>query len=337
MAHTKTDYVLSAGFTPADILTKLGEVFAGLGLMANSTAWFDSFTDTSGSEVRILAMTYTGNSGTYDTVYHSFMTKSAYDGLWYTVYFNWNATTHQSDGTALYDHVSSYEHPDDLSTGSWANYYVCLALPSDASDYTITTHEGSSTETSLIQFHNSGESRLFYFLPTTTVTYGISDYNTYGPASLMSMRIYIDELYLGGTMFTYRTSLGYPDTGISGNDWQLNPLLGSHLIGGSVGETGLSVNASLASICGKPNMSRRSGQYRTPYYMLARNYWAAGPSFNAVFGENLAFIIGDNDNSFSPAVGDTLVVSAGVEEYEVLQKEAMSNWGEWSAILSRSV
>ena len=337
MAHTKTDYVLSAGFTPADILTKLGEVFAGLGLMANSTAWFDSFTDTSGSEVRILAMTYTGRSGTYDTVYHSFMTKSTYDGLWYTVYYNWNATTHQSDGTALFDHVSSYEHPDDLSPSSWTSYYVCLALPSNASDYTITTYEGSSTETSLIRFHNSSESRLFYFLPTTTVTHGISDYNTYGPPSFMSMKIYIDELYLGGLMFTQRSSLGYPDSGTSSNDWQLSTAYGSHYSGGSVSQPGLSVDASLPSICGKPNMSRRSSQQRTPYYMLARNYWAAGSSFDAVFGENLAFIIGDNNNSFSPAAGDTLVVSAGVEEYQVLQKEAVSNWGEWTAILSRSI
>ena len=71
--------------------------------------------------------------------------------------------------------------------------------------------------------------------------------------------------------------------------------------------------------------------------MLARNYWAAGCSFDAVFGENLALIMGDNDDSFSPAVGDTLVVSAGVEEYEVLQRDTVSNWGEWTAILSRTV
>ena len=337
MAHTKTDYVLPAGFTPADILTKLGEVFAGLGLMANSTAWFDSFTDTGGSEVRILAMTYTGRSGTYDTIYHSFMTKSAYDGLWYTIYYNWNATTHQSDGAALFDHVSSYEHPDDLTATSWSSYYVNLALPSNASDYTITTFEGSSTETSLIQFHNSGESRLFYFLPTTTVAYGISDYNTYGPASLMSMKLDGDDLYLAGLMFTGRTSLGYADTGTSSNDWQLSTSFGSHYLGGSVTEYGLSVNASLTSICGKPIMNRRSTENRTPYYMLARNYWAAGSSFDAVFGENLAFIMGDNNNSFSPAVGDTLVVSAGVEEYEVLSKASVYSWGEWTAVLSRIV
>ena len=337
MAHTQTDYVLPAGFTPADILTKLGEVFAGMGLMANATAWFDSFTDTSGSEVRILEMTYTGQSGTYDTVYHSFMTKSSYDGLWYTAYFDWNATTHESDGASNFDMISSYEHPDDVATSQWSSYYICLALPSNASDYTITTHEGSSTETSLIQFHNSGESRLFYFLPTTTVAYGISDYNTYGPPTFMSMKLSGDSLYLSGMLFTYRTSLGYADTAASGNDWTLNSSYGSHYIGGAVNQVGLSVDATLETICGKPKMNRRSGQERTPYYMLARNYWAAGCSFDAVFGENLAFIMGENSDSFSPAVGDTLVVSAGVEEYEVLQTSTVSNWGEWTAILSRTV
>ena len=106
---------------------------------------------------------------------------------------------------------------------------------------------------------------------------------------------------------------------------------------GAVNQVGLSVDATLETICGKPKMNRRSGQERTPYYMLARNYWAAGCSFDAVFGENLAFIMGENSDSFSPAVGDTLVVSAGVEEYEVLQTSTVSNWGEWTAILSRTV
>ena len=92
MAHTRTEYTIAAGFSGSDALAKIGEALFGLGIMTSATAWFDSFTDVSGSEVRIVEMAYTGNSGTYNKVYHSFATKSTFDGLWYTVYYNWDVS-----------------------------------------------------------------------------------------------------------------------------------------------------------------------------------------------------------------------------------------------------
>ena len=338
MAHTKTDYVLTAGFTGADVLAKLGEVFAGLGYMANATAWYDSFTDTQGSEVRILQMVYTGSTGTYNTVYHSFMNKATYDGLWYTVYYAWNTTTHESDGTTNYDHVSSYEHPDDLSLNSWNSYYVKLANPSNASDYTISTYEGAAGETPLIRFHNSGESRLFHFVPTDSTAIVVDDFSSYGPPPMMTMLVNSNDFSLAPLMFTNRSSMGYADTSTSSNDWNLSVGYGSHLEGGGITTLGLADFYDTHTRVGKVTLSRRSGTERSPFYCVAKNHRAAGMAYDATFGDNFALIAGYTGGSFTPSTGDFLVVSAGVEEYEVIQLDVSSDlYAEWYVIASRSV
>lgn len=336
MAHTKTDYVLAAGFTGADVLAKLGEALAGLGYMANATAWHDSFTDTSGSEVRILEMTYTGNTGTYNTVYHSFMNKATYDGLWYTVYYDWNTTTHESEGVGRYDYVNLYEHPDSVSPNSWTNYYVMLAAPSNASDYMISTYEGAAGEASLIRFHNSAESRLFHFVPTDSTAIIVDDFSNHGPPPMMTMRISSADFSVGPLIFTERSSMGYADSGVSANDWQLSASLGSHAQGGTISVAGTADYYQAHTRVGKASLSKRT--QRSPYFMVAKNHRAAGMAYDAVFGDNFALIGGYTGGSFTPAEGDFLVVSAGVEEYEVIQLNAYNDgYAEWYVVASRSV
>lgn len=336
MAHTKTDYTIPGGFTGADVLAKWGEVLAGIGLMANATAWHDSFTDVSGSEVRILAMTYTGVTGTYNTVYHSFMIKSSYDGLWYTTYYNWDTAAHRSQGSPYYDHVYLYENPDNASTASWSNYYVKLFNPSNASDYTITTLEGAAGEAPLIWCHNITETGLFYFVPTDSAVVVVDDFNTYGPPPFMSMNISGTRFYTTPLMFLDRSSTGYGDTGIGTNDWMSTPGIGSHVSGGNVGSEGSTDAYELHTRVGKPAMSLRVP--RSPYFYIAKNHRAAGMAYNAVFGDNFALISGETGGSYTPAAGDVLVVSAGVEEYLVLKTVSETyGYADWNAILSRSV
>jgi len=338
MAHTKTDYALSAGFTGADLLAKLGEAFAGLGYMANATAWHDSFTDINGSEVRIVQMTYTGNTGTYNTIYHAFMNKATYDGLWYTVYYDWNTTTHESQGTAQYDYVSSYEHPDSAGDAVWNVYYVRLANPSNASDYTISTYAGAAGEAPLIRFHNTAESRLFHFVPTGSAAIVVDDFSSYGPPPMMTMRLKGDNFYLAPMIFTSRSSMGYADVNTSSYDWTLSPTYGSHETGGNVSSKGLADSYEPHTRVGKASLSRYTGRQRSPYFLVAKNHRAAGMAYDAVFGDNFALIAGFTGGSFTPAVGDFLIVSAGVEEYEVVQIDvSIDGYAEWYAVASRSV
>lgn len=339
MAHTRTEYTITAGFSGSDALAKLGEALFGLGIMTSATAWFDSFTDVSGSEVRIVEMAYTGNSGTYNKVYHSFMTKSTFDGLWYTVYYNWDVPTHASTGTNSLDHVTSYEHPDDVSPTSWVSYYTQLASLSNAADYKITTYaDGSSIP--IIRFSNSAESRLFCLIPTASALTTTADYSDYGPAPLFGLYLTSGNSYytLGHVLSTDRSVTGRGNPGTSASDWAMSSSDIGTVAGSGQSERSLAVYASINSITGSPALFDRSGEARSPYYTIAKNPPGAAGYYDATFGSNLAVVSANNNALFVPVAGDTLTVTAAVEEYEVLYVATNSDARtEWQALLSRSV
>lgn len=339
MAHTRTEYTIAAGFSGSDALAKLGEALFGLGIMTSATAWFDSFTDVSGSEVRIVEMAYTGNSGTYNKVYHAFATKSTFDGLWYTVYYNWDVATHESLGTNNFDHVSSFEHPDDVTPSSWGSYYTQLALLSNAADYKITTYaDGSNIP--VIRFSNSAESRVFCLIPTASALSATAGYSDYGPAPLFGLFLSSGNSYytLGHVLSTDRSVTGRGNTGTSSNDWAMaNNLIGT-VAGNGQSSDSLAVYATINSITGSPALFYNSTAERVPYYTIAKNPPAAAGYYDATFGSNLAVISANNNALFVPVAGDTLTVTAAVEEYEVLYVSTNSDVRtEWQALLSRTV
>ena len=132
--------------------------------------------------------------------------------------------------------------------------------------------------------------------------------------------------------------MGFGTSNTSGNGWTLDPGYGSHSVGGFVGIYGAADAYAMHTRVGKASMSRLSSYARSPYFMVAKNHRAAGMAYDAVFGDNFALIGGQTGGSFTPAPGDFLVVSAGVEEYEVIQRSsASSEYAEWYAIALRSV
>ena len=335
MAYTRTEYTLTSGFSDADVLAKLGEVFAGMGLMTSPTAWFDSFTDTSGSEVRIMEMAYTGNSGAYNKVYHAFFMGGTSPGLWYTTYYAWDVTTHQSGGLNNLDQVGSYKYPD--STSFWSSYYVCLTLLANVSDYSIITYEDGANA-SIVRFTNSGESRLFYFVPTGSLLRGSPDYCFYAPAPFATLKIDGFDYYSGAMMAIDRSITGHSTPGTS-NKYQLSPSYGSHYSGGSLSTAQLGSSMNITSLTGIPSVNVTTSRSRVPFYTIARNPPVMPGYYDTTFGSNFGVVSAANNNVFFPDFGDKLIVSAGVEEYEVLSVEptATSYISNWSALLARTV
>jgi hypothetical protein len=333
MAYTKTDYELAAGFSDVDVLDKLGEVFFGLGLMDSATGWFDSFTDTNGSEVRILEIEYTGNVGVYNKVYHAFFMGSAFGGLWYTVYYSWDVSVHESTGVNLVDHVGTYKHPDAIT--GWSNYYAGLSQMPNASAFTISTYEDGGN-IPLMVFTAPGESRVYAFIPGDSVLKGTDDYSDYGPAPLYTLGVGSQFYMMGALVSTDRSVTGRSDYGNSSDDWQLSTTYGSHYSGGSITTGGLSAYMPVTSLTGIPGINVRSP--RRPYYTIARGLPSVPGYYDASLGVNLGLVAGENDNAFIPANGDNLIISAGVEEYKVLiMKTSTLSSYDWQALIARTV
>ena len=337
MAYTRTVHTLTAGFSGSDVFVKLGEALNTLGLITSATGWYDSFTDVNGSEVRIVEQVYTGDSGTYNTVYHAFMTKTTFDGLWYTVYYDWDVSTHESLGVVSYDFVSAYEHPDDISYSTWASYYIKLSSFPNAADMSFITYQ-SGTDMQMIKITGAGESRVFFFVPSTATLQGVSDYSDYGPLALCTLFLGTNKEFSAAPLTaTNRSVCGKPNTGSASFDWTLSTNSGAHASGGSNLAEDFAGQYNIVSITGSATLNWQSGNYRTPYYLIARNIPAL-PNYVQTMGSNCALISGENGSAFMPSPDDTLIVSAGVEEYEVLQVRTGSNQvSEWVALLARLV
>lgn len=320
MAFTVTDFSLTASFTATDLLGKVGEVMADIGLMANATAWYDSFTDTSGTEVRIVSQTQ--GTGTYDTVYHAFFTKATYDGLWYTIYYNWDVATHESLGTANQDHVSAYEHPDDLATSSWGSYYVQIGIFSTATPLTIETYK-STGETSYVRFKNSAEDILMGVLPSTLTATGQKPRSIYGPNTIFGLT----GGYGASLAVLQRSEHGaWHTNGSSSNDWASQATYTGMAQGGTLFQAQL-----FGSMLDPWNHGVDGLGNFTNHALVGDRYDGVGniPIMRSAYsdaslGENVVYIFGNNGASFTPANGDKFIVTAAVEEYRIQKVQTLT-------------
>lgn len=322
MAFTVTDFSLAASFTSADVLTKVGEVMADIGLMANPTAWHDSFTDTSSSEVRIVAQTQ--GTGTYATVYHAFFTKATYDGLWYTIYYNWDVATHESLGAQYEDHPYIYEHPDDLSLSSWGSYYVKIGNFTTTSALTIETYT-STGETSYVRFKNGSEDRLMGVVPSTVTATGQKPRSIYGPNTIFGLA----GAYGAPLAILTRSEQGaWHPNGVTTNDYASNPLYTGMAEGGTLTTTRLFGDLNNPWNVGVDGI----GGTTVNHALVGDRYDGVGniPIMRSAYsdaslGENLVYIFGHNGGAFTPSNGDKFIVTAAVEEYLIHKVEALTS------------
>ena len=336
MAYTKTDFSLAAGFTPADVLDKLGEVFAQMGVMSTATDWYDEFTDTNGSTVKIMRMVYNGD--TYGTIYHAFFHKATFDGIWYTAYYNWDLATHESLGTFGLDHVSQYEHPDDLSASSWSSYYSKI----DSFDNAAATSFSTFTEGNEIPWLfivTAGGQRFVGFVPTTQQpTVGIYDHNTLGPMSMLGANC--NSLpTLSTTCLLNRAITGSVHSdGTSGGDWAPSAAMSGLELGGGITRvrlTGLMDNSSggAAPWGISPQGSSYNSEISTMYTGILDLPIAANVYPDLGLGAGFMMMSGWNEAAWTPQHSDTIVITAGVEEYFVVRAspQLTTNFGIYGA------
>ena len=340
MAFTTNTFTLTTGFSPSDIFVTLGEALADMGVMANATAWYDSFTDTSGSDVRIVAQTFTAD--TRGTIYHAFFVKSSFDGLWYTAYYDWDLATHQSQGTNYYDHPSTYEHPDDLSTGSWSSYYTKIDSFADAGDITFTTYTNSGGW-NWCRIVTAGDPRLLAFSkPSIGLKAGYS-YDTAGPMPMWAA----SDRNFALTSLTRASIFGGDRVSSTGSyNWASNESLTGLADGGSVYSSSMfsksPTNSTSEIGVAEYNMSMGGGFEGPTSYQVITAYPFMPALFDGMNTGDFGFASGWNSSAWSPSSGDTLVITAGVEEYLVhrayFMNATLSSYGaNWIASVLRIV
>lgn len=354
MAATRTDFTLTAGYGQDDILTKLGELFFTAGMMTSATAWHDSFTDTNGSKVRILAET--AGSGTRGTAYHAFVIPPATAGLgdrslWYIPFATWNTTTHESGGTNNFDHVGNNPHPDQASYSSWSRWYTKLADFSNSADATLSLFMSSSANSAVVQITAPNEVRVIGFpLPGKTLDSAVPNLNDFSPSGFFAVTV------------GNGNNQGASGRQADGYITSIAQLKSDLLFGASNTGTGYDDYFSSDTLTGLPT---RSATDKARHFSEILNHlippyakagYADGTPQNGYYGitdirlytglysdvtsGNLGFIYGV-DAGFDPLPGDTLTVSAGVEEYYVLASHqntgGYNNNNDWICAVVRTV
>lgn len=324
MAVTKLARVAVAPWAITDVCNALKTSFIDAGLM---TDWYDSFS-AGGYEHRVLEMTYNA-AKTYGKTYYWFTFNGV--GIWVRTSTGWNATSHIPSGAGGVAGTASVD---------WFNTNTS-ALDGASQITTLST----SISFSVTSYTSGG--RAFFVVRTGTI------YNTFtiDPAGT-TFRTFFD-LNLGYHSGIYtigcngRRIMIYA---INRNRREL--LLGSSLNIGNDGQ-GQSVTVSMFSI--PVNFGNYGGFYGSaaifpvdgfvlPGWTTAANP-SAGSNFNPVFtGIRLTsahasdlpsdFGISSVKNSDVLAIQDNATVTAGSEEYEIIQ---FSNQGTNNGITSNPV
>lgn len=309
MAVTKQVYTLDANWTAASHASTYRSAFIDAGLM---TEWFDSFL--SGTiENRILRVVHDANK-TYGTTFYWFMFTTT--GVSTHVALSWNATTHVPSGTQYLDYFST-------TTNATTNHYSLVSALATTTSATLTRYtSGINTSCTWFVFIQAGV-RYRFLIPygaytaTSFVNLNVNAFN--GMTSLnANTTSYGAELYffqLGG--ITRRVLLG--SAMLRGNTstssyiqaWRTNSY-------GSIG------NVSNSSPLNSINIS-------TPNTYLPAAFLNTNTSLTADYSPVYTSIaispylpVMPADFALAPyfasgaiATGDTLVVSPGLEEYDV--------------------
>ena len=312
MACTKEAYIATATWTASQLANLFRDAFIDAGLM---TAWFDSFL--SGSiENRILEVTYDGTK-TYGKTYYWFMFSTS--GVFLHVATGWNASTDQPTGTQYLDYFST-------TTNSTVNHLQPISLSTTNTVELVRYTSGVDTDQSWFVI-KAAASRVVFTI--------VNDAMTIQPWIDLSK-----GFYNGFTYNQFTTSGGMSLVRwLTGPTLRRDVVMGCGLVG-STNSSHYSGNAreSLIGYRAVGHLSNSTSNYDTgsanePYIFLPVGFSATNPAYtsnsspvfhsltwNPYITESLPADFGLTfhyaTNSFSQ--GDTFVVSAGTEEWEVL-------------------
>lgn len=310
MAVTKQTYTATATWTASQLASIFQSAFIDAGLM---TDWHDSFL--SGSiENRVLRVVYDG-AKTYGTTFYWFMFSTS--GVFVHVATGWDTSTKVPTGTQYLDYFST-------TTNSTANHWALLSTT-------------SSTTVDLVRYTSAANTNQTWFVVksgavrrTFTITNGASPLQSWLNLNL--------GFYSGFAHASFSTT---SQMGLArfrrGPALRRELTLGCGLVGNtsSGNYTDFVASQDLSGYAGIGNLSNSINNYNlgAPNVFLPIGFSSTNPAYasnsNPVFHSlphtpytvnplpsDFGISFHYATNSFS--LGDTFVVSSGVEEWEVL-------------------
>jgi len=309
MACTKETYTATATWTASQLAQLFEDAFIDAGLM---TAWHDSFL--SGTiENRILEVTY--NASTYGKTYYWFMFSTS--GVFLQVATGWNASADVPTGTQYLDFFAT---TTNSTTNHWQMFAAATTntvelvrytsgVDADQSwftikrsggvDRTFTIASGGLTVQSWLDLSKGFFNGFLHVTPTVINNTGVLEFDR-GPG--LRREIAVGSCLIGDTSasvyrdLSTRTIWGYGTTGRAGNSTTSNYT------------TIPFIPLPTASATANPAYTADSNPV---FHSLPFHPYVA-ESLPSDFGLSFHFA----SNAFDP--GDTLVVTAGTEEWEVL-------------------
>jgi len=309
MVCTKETYTATATWTASQLADLFRDAFIDAGLM---TDWYDSFL--SGSiENRILEVTYDG-SKTYGKTYYWFMFSTT--GVFLHVATGWNAATDQPTGTQYLDYFST-------TTNNTANHLQLLSVGTSNTVELVRYTSGVDTDQSWFVIKGSTSRRVFSI---------VNDAMTIQPWIDLSKGFYNG---FASSQFTVSAAQGLARW-FTGSTLRRDVVMGCGLVGSTtISHYTLSAEEPLIGYRAVGHLSNNNNNYNynEPYIFLPVGFSATNPAYtsnsspvfhsltwNPYITESLPADFGITfhyaTNSFSQ--GDTFVVSAGTEEWEVL-------------------
>lgn len=309
MAVTKQVYSLSPTWTASGLASLFRSAFIDAGLM---TEWYDDFL--SGSvENRILEVVNDGTK-TYGTVYYWFMFTTTEVRVHTAL--GWNTTTNVPTGTLYQDYFST-------TTNSTANHDILLSSLVTTTSLTLTRYT-SAINTSCTWFYlRQSSSSLVFLIPfgaytaTSFVNQNITAFN--GLTICLNVGIYLGasirfrhtaghtrRTYLGATSLRGSTYSGYYDQYADLNNYSV--------IGNSTGNAEANFSSTVSNIRLPTALTNTHSGLASDYtpVFTSIQYSPYAPVLPADFALCAYY------TSTAVAGQDTFIVSAGVEEYEVL-------------------
>ena len=330
MAVTKATYTATGTWTAAQLATIFESAFVASGLM---TAWYDSFT--SGSvENRILEVSYDGGA-TYGATYYWFMFTTS--GAYLHVATGWDTGSHVPTGTQYLDFFST-------TTNNFGNHWQFFSGAS-TSTATLTRYTSAIDADQSWFVITNGSVRLCFTITPATMT--------------LQSWLDLDKGFYNGF-----TSVGCSTSDTMGLlRFNRGPALRRDLLAGCALRGSTTAADYTTYIVDEPIMGYRGVGHATasysnynsndPFIFLPIGFAATNPAYstdsNPVFHSlphnpyvvdplpaDFGITFHYATNSFS--VGDTMVVTASTEEWEVLQFAANASavTGASSLFLART-
>ena len=333
MAVTKTTTTVAATWTAAQLATGFSTAMTDAGLISSST-WYDSFLNT--VENRICEVQY-DNTKTYGKTYYWFQFTTA--GIFLSSATGWSTGSHVPTGTQYVDYYAT-------TTNATTNHKQLLTL-SNTTNVTFTVYKSGIYAWILIR--NGSASHLISIVPSgvsfqtwvdlnknslsAALTVGSTTYSTDGRLLYVQAQGVFTRRTLGiGSGLNGQTTLSYftYNSSMAAEVYSAYRTYG-HVSGGTANGSGtVQVGVTIPAANSTANSA-----YSSNYYPIVHTLPVAPWSTSS--GPTDFGVCGDYVNK-TYALQDTLVVSAGSEEWEVLAfNNGASTLGPSILFLARTV